>query len=106
MAPAGRIGAPLVPRLQKIRADAAYTSRKCARWCQRYGGWEREIVGHNPDAVGFAVQPRRWVVERSFAWVVRNCRLRIDYERRIQTSEALIAVAFICLLLRRLARHG
>lgn len=98
MAPAGRIGAPLVPRLQKIRADAAYTSRKCARWCQRYGGWEREIVGRNPDAVGFAVQPRRWVV--------RNCRLRIDYERRIQTSEALIAVAFIRLLLRRLARHG
>jgi len=55
---------------------------------------------------GFAVQPRRWVVERSFAWLVRNRRLRIDYERKLQTSETLIEVAFIRLLLRRLARSG
>jgi putative transposase len=46
------------------------------------------------------------VVERSFAWLVRNRRLRTDYERRLQTSETLIAVAFIRLLLRRLARRG
>ena len=54
--------------------------------------------------MGFAVQPRRWVVERSFAWLVRNRRLRIDYERKVQTSETLIEVAMIRLLVRRLAR--
>jgi transposase len=63
-----------------------------------------EIVGRDPEAQGFAVQPRRWVVERSFAWLVRNRRLRIDYERKVQTSETLIEAAFIRMLLRRLAR--
>ena len=95
---------PLVPRLAKIWADGAYTSKKLARWCEGYGGWELEIVGRDPEARGFAVQPRRWVVERSFAWLVRNRRLRIDYERKVQTSETLIEVAFIRLLLRRLAK--
>src|SRR5947209_2992434 len=67
-------------------------------------GSDLEIVGRDPEARSFAVQPRRWVVERSFAWLMRNRRLRIDYERKVQTSETLVAVAFIRLLLRRLAR--
>ena len=54
---------PLVPRLEKIWADGAYTSKKLARWCKGYGGWDLEIVGRDPEAQGFAVQPRRWVVE-------------------------------------------
>jgi putative transposase len=95
---------PLVPRRAKLWADGAYASKNLARWCEGYGGWEREIVGRDPEARGFAVQPRRWVVERSFAWLVRNRRLRIDYERKLQTSETLIEVAFIRLLLRRLAK--
>ena len=101
--------APLVPRLKKIWADGAYTSRKLARWCEQYGGWDLEIVGRDPETPGFAVQPRRRVVEpgarwAGFAWLVRNRRLRIDDERRVQTSETLIEGAFIRLLLRRLAR--
>lgn len=95
---------PLVPRLAKIWADGAYTSGKLARWCREYGGWDLEIVERDPEVQGFAVQPRRWVVERSFAWLVRNRRLRIDYERKLQTSETLIEVAFIRLLVRRLAK--
>ncbi len=65
-----------------------------------------EIVGRDPGVRGFAVQPRRWVVGRTFAWLVRNRRLRIDDERKVQTSETLIEVAMIHLLLRRLARHA
>ncbi len=95
---------PLVPRLRRIWADGAYTSGKLARWCKGYGGWEVEIVGRGPEAHGFAVQPRRWVVDRCFTWLVRNRRLRIDYERRVQTSETLVEVAFIRLLARRLAK--
>jgi len=95
---------PLVPRLAKIWADGAYTSKRLTHWCKEYGGWDLEIVGRDPSTQGFAVQLRRWVVERSFAWLVRNRRLRTDYERKVQTSAALVEVAFIRLLLRRLAR--
>lgn len=52
---------------------------------------------------GFNIQPRRWVVERSFAWLIRNRRLAKDYERQVQTSESLIEIAATRLLLRRLS---
>lgn len=97
---------PLVPRLQKIWADGAYAGKELARWCEQYGSWDVEVVGRDPERQGFAVQPRRWVVERTFAWLVRNRRLRTDYERRVQTSETLIEVAIIRLLVRRLARRA
>jgi len=106
---AGRLLAglkPLVPRLKKIWADGAYTGKELAQWCKEYGGWEVEIVGRDPETQGFAVQPRRWVVERTFAWLVRNRRLRSDYERKLQTSEVRIEVAIIRLLLRRRARSA
>jgi putative transposase len=95
---------PLVPWLEKVRADGAYTSGKLARWCAGYGGWDLEIVGRDPGTKGFAIQPRRRVVERSFAWLVRNRRLRVDDERKVQTSESMIEVAFVRLLVRRLAK--
>lgn len=56
-----------------------------------------------PGTHGFTVQPRRWVVERCFAWLIRNRRLAKDYERKVQTSETLIELAAGRLLLRRLA---
>jgi putative transposase len=76
-----------------------------AEWCQRHGRWELEIVERGPGTRGFSVQPRRWVVERSFAWLSRNRRLAKDYQRRVQTSETLIEVAAARLVLRRLAGH-
>jgi transposase len=94
-----------VPRLKKIWGDAAYRGQELADWCQQQGGWELEIVERQPGSRGFNVRPRRWVVERSFAWLVRNRRLAKDYERKVQTSETLIAVAASRLLLRRLVRR-
>jgi len=74
-----------------------------ADWCQQQGdGWALEIVEREPGTKGFQVQPCRWVVERSFAWVSRNRRLAKDDERKVQTSETLIAVAATRLVLRRL----
>jgi transposase len=93
-----------VPRLKKIWADAAYRGKELADWCQQQGGWELEIVERESGTKGFHVQPRRWVVERSFAWLSRNRRLARDYERKVQTSETLIEVAATRLLLRRLVR--
>ena len=94
---------PLVPRLVKIWVGGAYVSGTLPCWCEQYGKWNLEIVRRDPTTQGFAVQPRLWVVERSFAWLVCNRRFRVDYERWVQTSETLIEVAFIHLLLRRLA---
>ncbi|WP_438363986.1 transposase [Streptomyces viridosporus] len=62
-----------------------------------------EIVKRTDDVKGFKVLPRRWVVERSFGWLVRNRRLARDYERLTVTSEAMIKVAMIRLMLVRLA---
>jgi putative transposase len=76
-----------VPRLQKIWAHVAYRGKNLADWCQQYGGLELEIVEREPGTRGFQVHPRRWVVERCFAWLSRNRRLAKDYERKVQTSE-------------------
>jgi transposase len=93
-----------VPRLKKIWADAAYRGQDLANWCQRVGDWELEVVQRTPGVRGFAVQPKRWVVERTFSWLSRNRRMSKDYERKVQTSETLIEVAMIRLLVARLGR--
>ena len=56
------------------------------------------------DAEGFEIVPHRWVVERSFGWLLRNRRLSKDYERKVQSSEAFIEIAMIRLMLKRLVR--
>jgi putative transposase len=95
---------PFVPRLKKVWADGAYGGKELKRWLEERGGWELEVVKRDREAEGFRVLPRRWVVERTFGWLSRNRRLAKDYERRVHTSETLIEVATIRLLLRRLAR--
>jgi putative transposase len=95
-----------VPRLKKIWADAAYRGQELAEWCQITGSWELEVVERTPGTRGFSVVPRRWVVERTFSWISRNRRLSKDYERKVQTSETLIQVAMIRLLLTRLGRKS
>ncbi len=73
-----------------------------ANWCKTAGDWDLEVVERDPSVRGFSIQPRRWVVERTFGWLSRSRRLSKDYERKVQTSETLIQVAMIRLLLARL----
>ncbi len=94
----------VVPRLRKIWADGAYGGEKLAKWCEQQGGWELEVVERDREVEGFRVLAKRWIVERTFGWLGRNRRLAKDYERKAQTSETLIEVAMIRLILRRLAR--
>ena len=61
-----------------------------------------EIVKRSDDVKGFQVLPRRWVVERTFGWLIRNRRLARDYERLTATSEAMVKVAMIRLMATRL----
>jgi putative transposase len=96
---------PLMPRLERIWADSAYAGEKLRSWCAEHTGWQLEVVPRNSDSSTFAGIPRRWVVERSIAWICRNRRLAKDYERKVQTSECWLKVAMIRLMLKRLGRN-
>ena len=89
------------PRLKLIWADGGYAGQ-LVEWARTCGGWLLEIVKRPPDSHQFQVLPRRWVVERTLAWLGRCRRLSKDYEELPQTSEAWVQVAMIHLMLRRL----
>jgi putative transposase len=94
-----------VPRLTRIWADQAYQGHNLADWCRATGDWELEVVKRSSGVRGWSQQPKRWIVERTFAWLLRSRRLVVDYERKVQTSETFIEVAMIRLLLARLGRR-
>jgi putative transposase len=108
------------PRLELVWVDGGY-KRRFAEWVAAELGWRVEVVQH-PDAglrwvwvgpgqeappappPGFRVLPRRWVVERTFAWLGRNRRLSKDYEALPATEEAWIHLGMVRLMAARLAR--
>lgn len=94
----------LLTRLEKIFADGGFRG-ELVDWVQQNLHVVLEIVLKLGDQKGFQVLPKRWVIERTFAWISRNRRLARDYERLAQSSEAFIYLAMIRLGLRRLARH-
>ncbi len=94
----------LFPFLELIWADGGYRGPKLAEKFKKIASWKLEIVKRNDDASGFEVLPRRWVVERTFAWMGRNRRLAKDFEKIVETSMAYIEIAMIQLMVRRLAR--
>jgi putative transposase len=95
------VAAPICPRLEQIWADQAYAGF-LVEWMRHEYGWRLEIVSKPPDQVGFVVQPRRWVVERTFAWLSTYRRLSKDYEELPESSEAWVYAASIQLMLKRL----
>lgn len=90
------------PRLERIWADGAYAGA-LIEWVRSFGKWILDIVKRPEDQRGFVVLPRRWVVERTFAWLGRCRRLSKDYERLIETSETMVIISTVHLMLRRLA---
>lgn len=88
-------------RLRLIWADAGYAGQLVS-WARNFGRWVVEIVQRR-ERHRFVVLPRRWVVERTFAWLGRYRRLSKDYEALPDTSEALIQIAMINLMLHRLS---
>ena len=87
------------PRLLTIYADGSYSGRLEA-FAAGLGGWLLLIVRKTPGK--FVVLPRRWLVERTFAWLNRFRRLSKDYEEHPYNSETMIRLAMISLMLRRL----
>lgn len=105
VAQALRLYGPELPRLTKVWADAGY-SGMLVEELRRQMGWEITIVTRSdtqPKAA-FAVQPHRWIVERTFAWWGGLRRLSRDYEYQVESSEALIYAGMSHLMLRRMTR--
>lgn len=90
------------PRLQKVWADSKYHNYSLYAWLERQKriDWKLEIVKRPTGAKGFVLLPKRWVVERTFAWLGRWRRLSRDYEHRTESSQAMIQVASIGRMLR------
>jgi len=92
------------PRLRLIWADGGYAG-KLIDWVKTVFHWVLEIVKRSDDVKGFQVLPHRWVVERTFGWLGRYRRLSKDYEGLPESSEAMIYIAMIHLMVRRLGRQ-
>jgi transposase len=93
------------PWLRHIYADGGYAGDKLATALAGKGRWTIEIIRRSDAATGFEILPRRWVVERTFAWLGRCRRLAKDWEKTIASATAFLLLAHIRLLTRRLARH-
>lgn len=92
------------PRLQKLWGDNKYHNHRFRAWLVlNRPGWELEVKTRTPGVQGFAVLPKRWVVERTFAWNGRYRRHSRDYERRMDSSESMIRISSLHLMIRRLA---
>ena len=92
------------PRLRHIFADRVYRGDKLRSAVAEFGRFVIEIVTRSERAGTFKPEPKRWVIERTFAWLGRSRRLAKDYERTIASSEAWFLLASVRLLSRRLAR--
>jgi transposase len=92
----------LFPFIERIYGDGGYQGPKAAKAAAKNGCWTIEIVERSPTAVGFEVLPKRWIVERTFAWLSRFRRLARDFERYARTVAAFIHLAMIRIMLKRL----
>lgn len=90
-----------LPNLEKIWADQSYQGEEVQRYCLDYG-IELEVVSKG-QGEGFQVSPKRWIVERTFAWLGKQRRLSKDYEFGLISSEAMIYLAMTRLMIRRAA---
>jgi putative transposase len=91
-------------RLLTVFADAGYRSQPLVEWLRAAGGWTLEIVRGVVGQDGVRVEPKRWIVERTFGWLNRYRRLSKDYEEHPETSEVMILIAMTHLMARRVRK--
>lgn len=93
------------PWLLHVFADGGCAGNKLKNRLWKIGRWTLEIIKRSNKAKGFEILPRRWVVERAFAWLGQCRRLAKDFEKSIASAQVWITIAHIRLLTRRLARY-
>ena len=91
-----------VRRLRGVWGDSHFDTALAHGWVR--WAWVGVVVRKLAGQVGFVVQPKRWIVERTFGWLGRSRRLSKEYERTVESSEAFIKVAMIHLMVKRLRR--
>jgi putative transposase len=94
------------PRLRVVYADGKYHNYALYEYLEEHAQYRLHVVRRPDQAKGFVLLPHRWVSERTFAWLGRCRRLSKDYERLTETSEAMIKISMIQLMLRRLEESG
>jgi transposase len=92
------------PKLRHVFADGGYAGPKLRGALANLGRWTVQIIKRSDTAKGFEVLPRRWVVERTFAWLGRCRRLARDWERTVESAEAWVLIAHIRRVTRLLAK--
>jgi putative transposase len=92
-----------LPRLEVVYTDQQYTAWYLDEEVFDWAPFRRVVASRPEGSEGFVPLPQRWVVERTLAWLLRSRRLSLDYERDPESSEAMIRVSMIHLMLRRLA---
>ena len=93
-----------LPRLEVVYVDQQYTAHYLDGDVFDLAPFRREVVSRPPGAQGFVPLPQRWVVERTLAWLGRYRRLSKEYERRTDSSEAMLQLSMVHLMARRLGR--
>lgn len=104
----GKLSPEDFPRLETIFGDNKYHNYEYYDWLNKHSGgkWHMEISSRPADAEGFKPLRIRWVVERTFAWIGRYRRHSKDYEKRTDSSESMILISSMSLMLRRLRPSG
>ena len=92
-------------RLQKVLADGIYPKNGLVEWVKQHFHFIVEIVSRDKAHKGFVVLPKRWIVERTFAWLGRYRLLNREYEHLTQTSQSDVYIASIRMMLQHLNRH-
>ena len=95
---------PLSPCRSDYLTEEPYAGEKLRGALRGIGKWTIEIIKRSDSARGFELLPRRWVVERTLAWLNRNRRLARDFEQTIASATAWLFIASIQLFARRIAR--
>jgi putative transposase len=94
---------PVHSRRELIWAESADRGEPLATWCAAAGAWRVELITRPPQVEGVVVRPWWWLVERTLGGIGRQRRVSKDDERQVQTSETLLQLAMIRLMVRRLA---
>ena len=93
--------ANLLSRMQLVWVDGGYRGEELSNYVQKLWGWLWEVVLRKDKQKGFKVLPRRWVVERTFAWLLHARRLNKDYEKSRKNSQSMIYIASLTIMLNR-----
>ena len=102
----GKLSEQTKRRLEVIFADSKYNTEPLRDWIAGRGDTYRIVVVSRPEGQKFVVLKKRWVVERTFAWMGWNRRLSKDYERTTTSSEAWVQISMIHMMARRLSRSA